>query len=155
MANVELTVKQRDALQRLSEFTLVDALYGRRSRRFPVGGEIPDGPLAYRSEHDPAPLSELERLLVLTACAGTTGWHYAIMRHARYAPHLANYAGGAAGRTFPSAAGFHTAEIFLTDDSGTYFFPTRDAGALVDPADEELTPELLVERHASRLRRLS
>ena len=80
------------------------------------------------------PLSELERLLVLTACAGTTGWHYAIMRHDRYAPHLSNYSGGAAGRTFPSAAGFHTAEIFFTDDSGTYFFPTRDAGAQVDPA---------------------
>ena len=52
----------------------------------------------------------------------------------------------AAGRTFPSAAGFHTAELFFTDDSGTYFFPTRDAGALVDPAAEEITPELMVER---------
>ena len=155
MATVELTDKQRDALRRLSEFPLVDALYGRRSRRFPVGGEIPDGPLAYRSEHDPAPLSELERLLVLTACAGTTGWHYAIMRHARYAPHLANYAGGAAGRTFPSAAGFHTAEIFFTDDSGTYFMPTRDAAAQVDPAAEDVTPELMLERHAGLITKLS
>jgi hypothetical protein len=155
MATVDLTDKQRDALRRLSEFPLVDALYGRRSRRFPVGGEIPDGPLAYRSEHDPAPLSELERLLVLTACAGTTGWHYAIMRHARYAPHLANYAGGAAGRTFPSAAGFHTAEIFFTDDSGTYFMPTRDAAAQVDPAAEDVTPELMLERHAGLITKLS
>ena len=155
MTTVELTDKQRDALRRLSEFPLVDALYGRRSRRFPVGGEIPDGPLAYRSEQDPAPLSELERLLVLTACAGTTGWHYAIMRHARYAPHLANYAGGAAGRTFPSAAGFHTAEIFFTDDSGTYFMPTRDAAAQVDPAAEDVTPELMLERHAGLITKLS
>jgi hypothetical protein len=54
-----------------------------------------------------------------------------------------------------SAAGFHTAELFFTDDSGVYFFPTRDAGALVDPATEELTPELMVERHRDRLRRLS
>ena len=155
MATVDLTDKQRDALRRLSEFPLVDALYGRRSRRFPVGGEIPDGPLAYRSEQDPAPLSELERLLVLTACAGTTGWHYAIMRHARYAPHLANYAGGAAGRTFPSAAGFHTAEMFFTDDSGTYFMPTRDAAAQVDPAAEDVTPELMLERHAGLITKLS
>ena len=145
----------REALDSLRSFPLLEALYGRRSRRFPLGGEIPDGPLAYRSQHEAVPLSDLERMLVLTAMGATTGWHYAIMRHERYAPHLANYAGGAAGRTFPSAAGFHTAELFLTDDSGTYFFPTRDAGALVDPADEELTPELLVERHASRLRRLS
>jgi hypothetical protein len=87
--------------------------------------------------------------------AGTTGWHYSITRNAHYAPHMANYAAGAAGRTFPSAAGFHTSELFFTDDSGTYLFPTRDAGALVEPADEEITPELMVERHAERLVKLS
>jgi hypothetical protein len=143
------------ALEQLARFPLLDALYGRRSRRFPLGGEIPDGPLAYRSRHEPLALSDVERLLVLTACAGTTGWHYAITRHARYAPHLANYSGGAAGRTFPSAAGFHTAEIFFTDDSGTYVFPTRDACAQVDPAVEQVTPELMIERHAARIRKLS
>ena len=46
-----------------------------------------------------------------------------------------------------SAAGFHTAELFFTDDSGVYLFATRDAGALVDPATEKVTPELMVERH--------
>src|SRR6476659_11382005 len=120
-----------------------------------MGGEIPDGPLAYRSAHDHVPLSEIETLLILTAMAGTTGWHYGITRHAHYAPHFANYNGAAAGRTFPSAAGFHTAELFYTDDSGLYMFPTRDAGALVDPAVEQITPELMVERHLSRIRRLS
>ncbi len=94
-------------------------------------------------------------MLVLSAMGGTTGWHYSITRNAHYAPHVANYAGGAAGRTFPSAAGFHTAELFFTDDSGVYFFPTRDAGALVDPATEQITPQLMVERHRQRLRRLS
>ena len=43
-------------------------------------------------------------MLVLSAMSGTTGWHYSITRHARYAPHVSNYAAGAAGRTFPSAA---------------------------------------------------
>jgi hypothetical protein len=145
----------RDALGELAAVPLLTALYGRRSRRFALGSEIPDGPLAYRSSHEPMPLSELERLLVLTAMAGTTGWHYGITRHSRYAPHPSNYAGAAAGRTFPSAAGFHTAELFFTDDSGTYFFPTRDAGALVDASAEEITPELLVERHAAQIRKLS
>ena len=150
-----LTAGETKALDGLAQFPLVAALLGRRSRRFALGDEIPDGPLAHRSRHDPVPLSELERLLVLGAMGGTTGWHWAITRNARYAPHLANYAGGAAGRTFPSAAGFHTAELFFTDDSGTWFFPTRDAGALVDPAEEEVCLELLVERHRGRLRRLS
>ena len=39
------------------------------------------------------------------AMGGTTGWHYAITRHARYAPHLANYAGGAAGPHVPLGGG--------------------------------------------------
>jgi hypothetical protein len=149
------TPTETAALRELVGFPLVEALFGRRSRRFALGDEIPDGPLAYRSRHEPLPLTELERMLILSAMGGTTGWHYSITRHARYAPHVSNYSAAAAGRTFPSAAGFHTAELFFTDDSGVYFFPTRDAGALVDPASEEVTAELMVERHRQRLRKLS
>lgn len=144
-----------DELQRLMEFPLLAALYGRRSRRFALGDEVPDGPLAYKSKHDPVPLTELERMVVLSAMGGTTGWHYAITRNATYAPYFPNYAAAAAGRTFPSAAGFHTAEIFFTDDSGTYFFPTRDAPALVHPEEEEVSAELMVSRHRKRVQRLS
>jgi hypothetical protein len=146
---------QSEALHDLAAFPLVEALFGRRSRRFALGDEIPDGPLTYKSRHQPRPLTDLERMLVLSAMGGTTGWHYSITRHARYATHMSNYAAGAAARTFPSAAGFHTAELFFTDDTGVYFFPTRDAGALVDPAVEEVTAELMVERHRGRLRRLA
>jgi hypothetical protein len=147
--------RQSAALSELAQFPLLDALYGRRARRISLGSTIPDGPLAYESPHEPVPLSELERTLVLTSMAGTTGWHYSITRNERYAGHMANYAAGAAGRTFPSAAGFHTSELFFTDDSGTYMFPTRDAGALVDPAEEEITPQLMLERHAQRIVKLS
>lgn len=49
----------------------------------------------------------------------------------KHAPHLANYSLAAGGRTFPSAAGFHTTDFFFTDDNGTYFLPTRDSGSLV------------------------
>jgi hypothetical protein len=73
------------------QFPLVEALYGRRARRFSLGAEIPDGPLAFASRHKPVPLSDLEQMLVLTAAGGNTGWHYLITRHARYAPHLSNY----------------------------------------------------------------
>jgi hypothetical protein len=98
-------------LRDLASFPLLDAIYGRRSRRFSLGAEIPDGVFTYASKHDPLPLTDLERMLVLTSVAGTTGWHYGITRHARYAPHLSNYSAAATGRTFPSAAGFHTSEV--------------------------------------------
>src|SRR5437660_12727414 len=112
---IALTPQVRQALQDLAEFPLLDAIFGRRSRRFPMGGEIPDGPLAYRSRHEHVPLSELETMLILAVMTGTTGWHFGITRHARYAPALANYNGSATGRTMPSAAGLHTSELFYTD----------------------------------------
>jgi hypothetical protein len=144
------------ALDALLQFPFLDALFGRRSRRFLRGAEIPDGPLAFRSEEAALALSETERLLILTAMGGTTGWHNSITRHERYAPHLSNYPAAAGGRTFPSAAGFHTAEVFFTDDSGTYVLETRDAPATV-PRAEDGRSELraLLAATEGRIRRLS
>ena len=110
-------------------FGLWDALLGRRSRRFFVGATIPDGPLRFASRHPPMPLDDVETMLVLAACTGNTSWHHLIARAPRYAPHLSNYAGAASGRTFPSAAGFHTSQIFFTDDRGVYIVDNRDAPA--------------------------
>lgn len=106
-------------------FPLIEAIHGRRSRRFALGASIPDGPLAYTSKHAPAPLTELEQMLLLTTVAGNTGWSNLIPYNRHYAPKIPNYAGAAGGRAFPSAAGFHTSEIFFTDDTGVYFLPTR------------------------------
>jgi len=44
------------------DFGLVEAILGRRSRRFFMGAEIPDGVFAYKSRFDPMPLSEPEKL---------------------------------------------------------------------------------------------
>ena len=136
-------------LRELAEFPLLGALYGRRSRRFAMGGEIPDGPLAYESRHEPLPLSELERMLVLSAAGGNTGWHYSITRNERYAPHMPNYAGAAAGRTFPSAAGFHTSELFFTDDEGTYISGPATPARSSTPRRRGGHAELIVERPPS------
>lgn len=134
---------------------LVEALFGRRARRFLLGASIPDGPLAYTSRHEPLPLTELEQIMMLTAAGGNTGWHYLIMHNARYAPHLPNYAMAAGGRTFPSAAGFHTSDLFFTDDQGTYFMGTRDAPAIADrAADGTLDAATVIEAHRARIRKL-
>ncbi|RXE55591.1 hypothetical protein ABH15_04815 [Methanoculleus taiwanensis] len=137
-------------------FPLVQALFGRRARRFPRGGAIPDGYFRYSSGHEAMPLSPLEQMLVLTAAAGNSGWQNLIMRNARYAPHLANYACSAGGRTFPSAAGFHTSEIFYTDDDGVYFLETRDAPALAGTSgDGRIEPEELLAAHRSRITKIA
>jgi hypothetical protein len=153
---LRLLPHERAELKRLAEFPLTDALFNRRSRRFYRGAQIPDGQLAYTSKHKPLPLSEFERLLILLAVGGVTGWSSLITRHDRYAPHLSNYPGSASGRTLISAAGFQTSEIFFTDDSGTYIFRTREFPPTV-PRDSRgrNDVEQLLAAHASRIDKIS
>ncbi|NIQ87610.1 MAG: hypothetical protein GWN93_00315, partial [Deltaproteobacteria bacterium] len=87
MSKDKISAGLQDALN----FPLIGALLGRRSRRFFMGGEIPDGVFTYTSSHKPVPLSDLEKMLVVSACGGNTSWHHMIFRGDRYAPHLANY----------------------------------------------------------------
>jgi hypothetical protein len=117
---------ERAALADLARFPLLAAMTGRRSRRFPVGGQIPSGALAYTSRRPVQPLSEVERALLISVVGGVTGWNFGITHHPGYAPSFPNYSGSATGRTFPSAAGFHTSQLFFTDDTGIYLLPSRD-----------------------------
>ncbi len=136
-------------------FGLVEALLGRRSLRFFRGAEIPDGVFAYKSRHEVLPLSDLEKLLVVTACGGNTGWHHMIYRAQRYAPYLSNYAAAAGGRTFPSSAGFHASMTFFTDDQGVYLLDCRDAPACAErDEDGSLEVDELLAALTGRVRKI-
>lgn len=136
-----------------ANFPLIEAIHGRRSRRFAKGASISDGPLAYTSTEAPEALSEMEKMLLLTTVAGNTGWSNLIPHNRFYAPKIPNYAGAAGGRSFPSSAGFHTSEVFFTDDDGTYILRTRDmAPVSTDGAEVDLNAYL--EAHRSRITKL-
>lgn len=122
--------------QNMTSFSLVEAILNRRSRRFFMGAEIPDGVFAYKSKSISVPLSDLEKTLVVAACGCNTSWHNLIYRAKRYAPNLSNYAGAAGGRTFPSAAGFHTSMTFFTDDDGVYVLDARDSAAYAERSED-------------------
>lgn len=122
--------------QDMLSFNLIEALLGRRSRRVFMGAEIPDGVFQYTSSQEPLPLTDLEKMLIVSACGGNTSWHHMIYRGAPYAPHLSNYAGAAGGRVFPSAAGFQTSQTFFTDDEGVYLLDMRDAPAFSERSSE-------------------
>ena len=85
-------------LQAAVEFPLVDAIQGRRSRRFAKGAIIPSGPLAFSSRQAAEPLSELEQILLLASVSGNTGWSNLIPWNRFYSPGIPNY---------PAAAGGH------------------------------------------------
>jgi hypothetical protein len=150
-----MTMKTPPGFKDMMAFGLVEALLGRRSRRFFMGAEIPDGVFAYKSRSEPVALSDLEKSLVVAACSGNTSWHHLIFRAQRYAPYLSNYAGAAGGRTFPSSAGFHTSKTFFTDDDGVYVVETRDAPAFADRDDKGLlNPDDFVDYVRKRTRKL-
>ncbi len=141
-------------LNDMLKFPLMEAIAGRRARRFCLGAEIPEGVLAFKSKHPPMPLSEIEKLIVLSTMGGVTGWHFAIMRHAKYAPKLSNYCGSPVGRTFPSSAGFITSELFYTDDTGTYFFPTREFHPQMEIHNGKVNLEEFLSLHQKRIKKL-
>ena len=64
--------QERAALAEVAHFPLLAAIIGRRSRRFPVGGQIPAGALAYTSRRPVQPLSEVERALLVSVTGGVT-----------------------------------------------------------------------------------
>jgi hypothetical protein len=153
--HISTNPKLTETLNDLLKFPLMDAIAGRRSRRFCMGAEIPDGVLAFKSKHKAMPLSEIEQLLILSTMGGATGWHFAIMRHKGYAPYLSNYCNSPVGRTSPSAAAFTTSEIFYTDDSGIYFFPTRDFHPPLEIEDGKVDLEEFLALHKGRIQKLS
>lgn len=110
----------------LIEFSLLDAIAGRRSRRFGLGMEIPSGPLAYASRAEPVALSELERSILIAAGTGITGWSFGVPFGPDRPDEHAHYSQRYTGRTAPTAAGMGTPVLFTTDDSGSYLTNTRD-----------------------------
>jgi hypothetical protein len=110
----------------LPGFPLLDALAGRRARRFGLGMKIPSGPLAYTSRAEPVPLSELERSILIAAGTGVTGWSVGVPFGPDRPTEHAHYTQRYTGRTAPTAAGIGTPVLFTTDDSGIWFTNTRD-----------------------------
>jgi hypothetical protein len=118
--------RRSERLQTLLEFPLLEAMFGRRARRFGLGMEIPSGPLAFRSEKEPLPLSDLEQTVLVAAATGVSGWSFGVPFGPRTPESHAELTLRFTGRTAPTAAGLGTPALFFTDDRGCYCTRTRD-----------------------------
>jgi hypothetical protein len=110
----------------LLHYPLAQAIFGRRSRRFGLGMEIPSGPMAFKSRSEPVPLSELEQAILVAAGTGVTGWNFGVPVGPRQPDAHGHFAQRLTGRTMPTASGIGTPVLFYTDDNGTYLTNTRD-----------------------------
>ena len=142
-------------LRKANEFPLTTALFGRRSRRFGWGMEIPNGPLAYKSNLPLSSLDEFERSFLIATGLGVSGWHNGIPYSASQ-DGLCTYSARYTGRTLPTAAGIGGTDLFYTEDSGSYFVTTRDAVNDGSWAPERVgTSAALIETVKAHTRRLS
>ncbi len=120
------TMNTSKAFSHLMEFPFMQALFGRRARRFGLGMEIPSGPLAFRSKKEPLPLTEIEQMLLVAAATGVSGWNFGVPFGPRTPQSHAEFTLRFTGRTAPTAAGLGTPILFFTDDKGCYCTRTRD-----------------------------
>ena len=119
----------------LARYPLLDALRGRRSRRFGMGMKIESGPFAYKSHHEPLPLTEIEEAALAFAACGVTGYALADLSYGR--GQGGGMLAGLLGRSVASPDAINTVSVFVTNDEATYL--------LKRPQDFALTeiPELI------------
>ena len=107
----------------LASYPLLEALIGRRSRRFGKGFHLNGGPLEYTSKQAPQPLSLEEEAALAFAAAGITG--YALAELPYQTGSLPDAGGGNimarfVARTVNSGDAIHTTVLFVTDDEGAW-----------------------------------
>src|SRR5216683_7138068 len=110
-----------DVMRDVWQYPLFEALYGRRSRRFGVGFEMPEGRFRYKSQQRPVPLSELEEALLVAAGVGVTGtplWDHSRAFHR-----------GEPGRTFATTSRGQRTALFFTNDNGVYVIDPNNVSA--------------------------
>ncbi len=102
----------------LAKYPLLQALRGRRSRRFGMGMKIEQGPFTYASPYPPQPLTEDEEAILAFAACGITGYALADLAYGKgQGGHMLD---GLVGRTVASPDAINTVSVAITNDEATY-----------------------------------
>jgi hypothetical protein len=138
-----------DLLNKVWDYPLFEALYGRRSRRFGLGFEMTEGPFKYKSQRAPMPLSDFEEALLVAAGVGFSG--IALWDQSRPLPYRAGD-----GRTFPSTSRGRRTALFFTNDQGVYVIDPAVASTSkvreIETADEREKVLALYRKHRKTLK---
>lgn len=135
------TTTPSSPLERASQATLLDALRGRRSRRFAKGMQLDSGPLRYESQYTPEPLTLEEEAALAFAGAGITGY---VLGELPYGQDGTSSGGNImvhfVGRATATADGVHNVALIVSNDEGTWLlrrpqdFPRYELPALIEAA---------------------
>lgn len=142
----EVSHSTQELEKRFAQYSLLEALLARRSRRFGKGMRLNGGPLAYASAYEPAPLSPAEEATLAFAASGITGYTMAELPY--QAGDVAEAGGGniivhLVGRTTFSADAAHLVTVFVLNDDGVWLlkrpqdYPRLEVPELVEAAHEQ------------------
>ena len=111
-----------EGLNAALNFSFMDSIFTRRSRRFGLGMEIKEGTLKHKSEHKPVPLTELEEAFLIWAGTGMTGMSLGDLPRTGI-----SWLFQWTGRSWPCSCNSHSTELFYTNDDGVYMVKLHDA----------------------------
>lgn len=142
----ELSHSTQEPEKRFAQYSLLEALLARRSRRFGKGMRLNGGPLAYESTQQPEPLSLAEEAALGFAACGITGYTMAELPY--NTGDVAEAGGGNiivnfVGRTAFSADAAHMVSVFVINDDGVWLlkrpqdYPRLQVPELVQAAREQ------------------
>ena len=115
---MEQEMSHATPVESLADYALLDALRGRRSRRFGLGMSINSGPFAYTSQHPPLPLDDAEEAALAFAACGVTGYALADLAYGQ--GDGGNMLAGLLGRTVASPDAMNCISVVVTNDEATY-----------------------------------
>ena len=114
--------KYPPGLDKAIDHGFYDAVFQRRSRRFGLGMEIDQGPLKYKSRHEPVPLSEVEEAILVW-----TGLGIKNINLSDFPPHVGlDLEMQFTSKTIPALGDVHRTELFYTNDEGLYMIKMHD-----------------------------
>ncbi len=127
-------LKDQKEVRELFNYSLLQAMAHRRTRRFPLGCEMSEGTLTHASKNPPVSLNDIETAFLCWAGAGITGIIAGDMP--------TNDVQGSmftswVGRTTPYACNVHNMKLFFTDDNGLFVYDPKGATKSVEIETED------------------
>lgn len=127
-ALLDRPVRESTNVREAWNYPLLQAIFQRRARRFPLGAEMPGGVAPFKSNRPPIPLDEIEEAMLVMAATGLSGLNLSDLPFSDAAG--SSWCGNTmiqfTGRTYASPCGSHGTELFFTNDEGAYYVKMRD-----------------------------
>jgi hypothetical protein len=134
-----LSINEKPEVRELFRYPLMEAIARRRSRRFPLGCNLPgQSEIHHASDKEPLGLNELETALLCWSGNGITGSISADLPTSG-----GNLFSTWLGRTTPYACNVHNVRLFYTNDNGTFMYHPMNSDRVVEYQDEKDRDKIL------------